>query len=72
MNELKSENLKIAPGILRQKLAKLVELKSIVTMALIGCTCYLAIKSGFTIAPEFFASIVTAVITYYFTRKNDN
>jgi hypothetical protein len=56
---------------MKEKIAKLIELKSIVTMALIGCTCYLAIKSGFTIAPEFFASIVTAVITYYFTRKEN-
>lgn len=56
---------------MKEKLAKLIELKSIVTMALIGCTCYLAIKSGFTIAPEFFASVVTAVITYYFTRKDN-
>lgn len=56
---------------MKEKFSKLIELKSIVTMALIGCTCYLAIKSNFTIAPEFFASIVTAVITYYFTRKEN-
>ena len=55
---------------MKDKLAKLVELKSIVTLLLIGCTCYLAITSKFQIAPEFFASIVTAVITYYFTRKD--
>ena len=56
---------------MKEKFSKLIELKSIVTMALIGCTCYLACKSNFTIAPEFFASIVTAVITYYFTRKEN-
>lgn len=56
---------------MKEKLAKLIELKSIVTLLLIGCTCFLAIKSGFAIAPEFFASIVTAVITYYFTRKTE-
>ena len=56
---------------MKEKFSKLIELKSIVTMALIGCTCFLAIKSNFTIAPEFFASIVTAVITYYFTRKEN-
>ena len=55
---------------MKAKLAKLIELKSIVTLALVGCTCYLAIKSNLTIAPEFFASVVTAVITYYFTRKD--
>lgn len=54
---------------MKEKLAKLIELKSIVTLLLIGCTCFLAVKSDFAIAPEFFASIVTAVITYYFTRK---
>ncbi|MBR5286441.1 MAG: hypothetical protein IKU30_06025 [Clostridia bacterium] len=48
---------------------KLLTVKSIVTFILIGVTAYLAIVSRVEISPEFFASVVTAVITYYFTRK---
>ena len=50
----------------------LLSVKSIVTFALIGATAYLAVKNNTQIAPEFYASIVTAVITYYFTRKDGN
>lgn len=50
---------------------KLLTVKSIVTFVLIGVTAYLAIASKVQIAPEFFASTVTAVITYYFTRKEN-
>ncbi len=55
---------------MKQKLAKLIELKSIVTLLLIGCTVYLAIVSRVAISPEAFIALVTAVITYYFTRKD--
>lgn len=58
---------------MKEKLAKLLCVKSIVTFLLVGATTYLAIVGKVEISSEFFASIVTAVITYYFTRKdNDN
>lgn len=51
---------------------KLLTVKSIVTFALIGVTSYLAVVQRVELAPEFFASVVSAVITYYFTRKEQN
>ena len=56
--------------IMKEKLAKLIDVKTIVTFALIAVVCYLAITSKLQLSAEFFASIVTAVITYFFTRKN--
>ena len=57
---------------MKGRLLKIVDVKSLVTFALIGVTCALAIVSKVEISSEFFASIVTAVITYYFTRKDNN
>ena len=54
---------------MKEKFAKLVDVKSIITFALVGCVCYLAIAGKIEVSSEFFASIVSAVITYYFTRK---
>lgn len=51
--------------------ADLINVKTAVTFALIGVVCYLAWHSKLEISSEFFASIVTAVITYFFTRKNE-
>lgn len=46
----------------------LVQLKSILSL-LFSCTaCYLAIKGK--IHMETFSAITTAIITYYFTRKD--
>lgn len=56
---------------MKEKLMKLLCVKSIVTFMLIGVTSYLAIVGKIEISSEFFASIVTAVITYYFTRKDN-
>lgn len=58
-------------GVIKEKLAKLVEVKSIVTFALVGVLCYLAIKQGTPIPTELYTAVVTAVITYFFTRKTD-
>lgn len=57
---------------MKEKFAKLVDVKSIITFALVGCVCYLAIAGKIEVSSEFFASIVSAVITYYFTRKQSN
>jgi hypothetical protein len=56
---------------MKEKLKKLAEVKSIVTFALIGTLCYLAIRSRIEISQELFAAVITAVITYFFTRKSD-
>ncbi len=58
-------------GVIKEKLAKLVEVKSIVTFALVGVLCYLAIKQDTPIPTELYTAVVTAVITYFFTRKTD-
>lgn len=57
---------------MKDTIKSLLTVKSLVTFILIGATAYLAVKSQIQISPELFASIVTAVITYYFTRKNDD
>ena len=49
---------------------KLLTVKSLVTFALLGATVYLATAQRIQISPEFFASIVASVVTYYFTKKD--
>ena len=48
---------------------RLLDVKSIVTFALITVVCVQAIRNNVAMPPEFVASIVTAIVTYYFTRK---
>ena len=57
---------------MKEIIKKLCTVKSIVTFGLIGATVYLAVRQNVQLAPEFFASVVTAVVTYYFTRKDGN
>ena len=52
-------------------LKKLFTVKSIVTFALIGVTCYCAITNNISLSGEFFAGIVGSVITYYFTKQEN-
>lgn len=54
---------------MKEKIAKLIDVKSIVTFALVGVVCVQAIRRDVELPPEFVASVVTAIITYYFTRK---
>ena len=52
-----------------KQFAKLVDLKSIISLALVGVTCF-----GFVvdkISPETFMGLTMAVVTYYFTRKDN-
>ena len=57
------------------QLKKLLELKSLVTLVLTVLIVYVVIRQTnegtFTFSPEFVGSIITAVFTYYFTRKKD-
>lgn len=57
---------------MRDKVAKLIELKSIVTLLLIltvvFVVVYLTLSGAFAVSQDFFVGVVMAVITYYFTR----
>ena len=48
-------------------IADLINIKSIVTLSLIGCLIFLVIKDK--ISAEAFMGVLSSVITYYFTRK---
>lgn len=53
----------------KTRLAKLIDVKTIVTFTLVG-----AITHGFIaryVSVEVFVPLVTAVITYFFTRKDN-
>ncbi|MCF2670816.1 MAG: hypothetical protein SPJ01_08275 [Butyricicoccus sp.] len=54
---------------MKERLMRLLDVKSIVTFALITVVCVQAIRNNVAMPPEFVASIVTAIVTYYFTRK---
>lgn len=56
---------------MKEKIAKLLDVKSIVTFALIAVVCIQTIRQNLNLPSEFVASIVTAIVTYYFTRKDD-
>ena len=56
---------------MKEILKKLLTVKSIVTFIVISVTAYLAIAQRVGLSPEFFASVVTAVVTYYFTRREN-
>lgn len=52
---------------MKKQIAKLIDLKSILSLLFCITTCYLAIKGK--IEMETFMAITMAIITYYFTRK---
>lgn len=60
---------------MKKKLEKLIELKSLVTLALTALLVYVVVSmtnvGEFTFSPEFVGGIVMAVFTYYFTRKKE-
>ena len=55
-----------------EKLVKLLELKSLVTLILTALitfvVVYQTVRNGFTFSPEFVGGIIMAVFTYYFNR----
>lgn len=57
---------------MKERLVKLLDVKSIVTFALIAVVCIQTIRQNVSMPPEFVASTVTAIVTYYFTRKDDS
>ena len=58
---------------MKEKFAKLIELKSIITLVLILLVAFVVVlqtlRGKFEMSPEFVGGLITAVITYYFTRK---
>ena len=56
---------------LGERVARLLEVKSITTFALVGVLCFLAIRQNTPIPTELYTAVVSAVITYFFTRKNN-
>ena len=54
---------------MKEKLAKLIDVKSITTFGLIGTLCVLAIRQNVAIPSEALVAVVTAVVTDFFTRK---
>lgn len=57
---------------MKERLMRLLDVKSLVTFALIAVVCIQAIRGNVDMPSEYVASIVTAIVTYYFTRKDDN
>ena len=55
---------------MKNKLISLVDVKTFVTVALITVVCIQAVRQNICLTSEFIASTVSAVITYYFTRKS--
>ena len=55
------------------KIAKLIDVKSIVTLALVGTLVYVVISGKPLDEKVFllFSNVVTMIITYFFTKKKD-
>ena len=56
---------------MKERMLRRLDVKSFVTFALIAVVCIQAIRQNVQMPSEFVASIVTAIVTYYFTRKED-
>ena len=63
---------------MKDKLAKLIDLKSIITIILVITLVFLVVYSAITgkeLTSEIFllfSNIITMVITYFFTKKKEN
>ena len=54
---------------MRKALCALIDVKSIVTIALIGVFCFLAVAGK--VDESNYMMVVSAVITYFFTKRKD-
>lgn len=50
-------------------LAKLVNVKTIMTFAIIAVFCTLSINQNVKLPPELFAAVISSIMTYFFTKK---
>lgn len=55
---------------MKEKFSKLIDVKSIVTICIIDTLCGLAIVQNIKIPSELFASVVSSIMTYFFTKRN--
>lgn len=56
--------------IMKNKLAKLINVKSIVTLVLVFVFSYLSVTGK--VSPADFQTVFLMIITFYFTRRTDN
>lgn len=54
---------------MKSKIAKLIDVKSIITLAVIGVFC--ALSAAGRIDNQSFMTVATAIITFYFARRAD-
>lgn len=55
---------------MKERLSQLLDIKSLVTVALLAVVCIQAIRQDISLSSEFFASTIGSMITYYFTTKD--
>jgi hypothetical protein len=53
------------------RIADLINIKSIVTLMLVGTLCFLAIRQDVPISTDLIAATIGSVITYFFVRRKD-
>jgi hypothetical protein len=54
---------------MKEQLIKLFKVKSIITLAVMAVFCVLALADK--IPSELTASVITAIVTYYFTKREE-
>ena len=57
---------------MKEKLAKLIDLKSIITLAVIVVFLYICISSELKVTSEQFIPLVTMLLTFYFAKQPSN
>ena len=55
---------------MKEKFAKLIDVKSIITLFVVGVFCFLAVMGR--ISEQQFMSITLMIITFYFTKKKED
>lgn len=53
---------------MKEKFAKLVDVKSITTLAVVATLCGLAVRQNIVIPSEVFAGVISSIVTYFFTK----
>lgn len=55
---------------MKNAIVNLLKVKSIITLMVIGVTCHLALTNAIDLTV--FMSIASSIVTYYFTRKEND